>query len=185
MAQEYRAREEEQKYWRELKRERPAEVVTPGPGQESVWAYPRPPRVEPVSRQIRVIFAGITLAESNRALRVIETSSPPVYYLPPADVRMEHLTPTDHITFCEWKGVAHYWTVQVDERRAVRAAWSYPTPEEDYQAIRDHLAFYAFKMEACYVGNQLAQPQPGHFYGGWVTPDIVGPFKGESGTEGW
>jgi uncharacterized protein (DUF427 family) len=185
MAEEDRSQEQERQYWREFQRERPADIIQPGPGQESVWDYPRPPRVEPVSSRIRVIFGGIPLADSTRALRVIETSSPPVYYLPPADVRMEHLSPTEHTTFCEWKGVAHYWTVQVGDKRAARAAWSYPAPDEGYEAIRDHLAFYAFKMEACYVGEQLARPQPGHFYGGWVTPNIVGPFKGEPGTQNW
>jgi uncharacterized protein (DUF427 family) len=170
---------------RNAKRSRPAQIETPGPGQESVWDYPRPPRVERVAERIRIEFGGVLLADSQRAYRVIETSSPPTYYLPPEDVRMEHLEPRDHSTFCEWKGIAKYWSVRVGNSLAEDAAWSYPEPDEGYEVIRDYLAFYPQKMDACYVGDQRAKPQPGQYYGGWVTPNIVGPFKGEPGSENW
>jgi len=166
-------------------RKRPAQIDPPGPGQESVWDYPRPPRVEPVTQRIRVELGGIVLAESVRAYRIIETASPPVYYLPPGDVRTEYLEPSPRSTFCEWKGRAKYWSVRVGDRFAEDAAWSYPEPEAGYEAIRNYIAFYAGKMDACYVGEYRARPQPGEYYGGWITPDVVGPFKGEPGTEAW
>ena len=177
------AREREK--WRNFKRERPAKIDPPDPGQESVWDYPRPPRVEPLTRRIRVEFGGIVLADTVRAYRVIETASPPVYYLPPDDVRREYLEPSTRSTFCEWKGVAKYWSVRVGDRFAEDAAWSYPKPDTGYEAIRDYIAFYPGKMDACYVGEYRVTPQPGEYYGGWITPDIVGPFKGEPGTEKW
>ncbi|MGQ9888916.1 MAG: DUF427 domain-containing protein [Aggregatilineales bacterium] len=158
---------------------------TPGPGQESVWDYPRPPRVEPTSKLIRVVFNSVVIAETRRALRVLETSHPPVYYLPPADIRMEYLTPTGRSTYCEFKGAARYWTLRVGDRAAENVAWSYPDPAPGFEAIRDYLAFYAAPMDACTVDGERVTPQPGGFYGGWITSDIVGPFKGEPGTLGW
>lgn len=171
--------------YRTFARERPDHIVPPGPGQESVWDYPRPPRVEAVSKRVRVVFGGVTLADSTRALRVCETSSPPVYYIPQADIRMEFVEPSRRTSFCEWKGVACYWSVRAGGRAAEDAAWSYPRPDPGYEAIRDHLAFYAGRMDACWVGDDRVTPQPGRYYGGWVTPDLVGPFKGAPGTEGW
>lgn len=153
--------------------------------KESVWDYPRPPRVEPTSRHIRVIFNGGTIADTRRALRVLETSHPPVYYIPPEDVRREFLLPSTRKTFCEFKGTAHYWTVRVRDRQAVNAAWSYPSPNRGYEAIRDYFALYPAPMDACYVDNERVEPQPGGFYGGWITSDIHGPFKDDGGTEGW
>lgn len=158
---------------------------TPGPGQESVWDYPRPPRVEPTSKHVRIVFNGVVIAETRRALRVLETSHPPVYYLPPADIRMEYLTPTGRGTYCEFKGAARYWTLRVGDRTAENVAWSYPDPAPGFEAIRDHLAFYAGPMDACTVDGERVTPQPGGFYGGWITSDIVGPFKGGPGTLGW
>jgi uncharacterized protein (DUF427 family) len=155
------------------------------PGQESVWDYPRPPRVEPVRQRIRVEFVGVVIADTGRAYRVIETASPPTYYLPPADIRMECLEPSAHRSVCEWKGQARYWSVRVGDRVVADAAWSYPDPLAGFEAIRDHVAFYPGKMDACYVGDQRVTPQPGGFYGGWITPDIVGPFKGDPGTTHW
>lgn len=155
------------------------------PRTESAWEYPRPPRVEPTSRHIRVVFRGVTIAETRRALRVLETGHPPTYYIPPDDVHTEFLTPSDHATYCEFKGVAHYWTVRVRDREAPKAAWSYPEPRQEYQALRNYLAFYASRVDACYVDGEMVEPQPGDFYGGWITSDIVGPFKGGPGTEGW
>ena len=163
----------------------PVERVAPGPGQESVWDYPRPPRVEPVPERIRVVVSGVTVVDSTRTLRVLETAGPPVYYLPPEDVRLDLLERTAHSTHCEWKGDATYLSLRVGERRIPSVAWSYLSPLPGYEAIRDHLAFYAGLVDEAWVGNERATPQPGHFYGGWVTSRICGPFKGEPGSYGW
>ncbi len=162
----------------------------PGLGQESVWDYPRPPRIEDSTKHVYVIFGGVTIAETRRARRVLETSSPPVYYIPPEDIRMEHLILSSRSSVCEWKGRASYHTVDVGDnivgiRRAVDAAWSYPNPTEAFLSIKDYIAFYPGRVEACYVDGERVRPQPGNFYGGWITRDITGPFKGEPGTEGW
>lgn len=175
----------EREKWRNFPRVRPSEVIAPGPGQESVWDYPRPPRVDSVSRRVRVEFQGIVLADMMRALRVSETSSPPVYYIPPSDIRMEHLEPSARTSFCEWKGVASYWSVRVGDRFAKDSGWSYPHPDPGYEAITDYIAFYPRRMDACWVGDDRVTPQPGLYYGGWVTPEITGPFKGTPGTEAW
>jgi uncharacterized protein (DUF427 family) len=163
----------------------PIERVIPGPGQESVWDYPRPPRVEPVSERIRVVVDAIDIADSTSAFRVLETAGAPVYYIPPRDVRMDLLRQSTHRTFCEWKGEAAYHTLVLGSREIANIAWSYPEPNPGYEAIRDHLAFYAWKVDEAWVGDELAAPQPGHFYGGWVTSKVVGPFKGGPGTSGW
>lgn len=152
--------------------------IEPGPGQESVWDYPRPPRVEPTSRRVRVVFAGRLIADSRRARRVLETSHPPVYYIPPDDIAPGVLQPSDRRTFCEWKGSAVYFDVVVGDRRAANAAWAYPRPTTGFESIADHVAFYPSAMDDCLVDEAHAQPQPGAYYGGWITPDIVGPFKG-------
>ena len=159
--------------------------IVPAPGQESVWDYPRPPRVEAVTKRIRIELAGVVIVDTERALRVLETANPPTYYLPQLDVRMDLLEPSTHRSVCEWKGQARYWSVRLGERVVTDAAWSYPEPTPAFAAIRDHLAFYAGKMDACYVGDARVTPQPGGFYGGWITPDVVGPFKGEPGTLHW
>jgi uncharacterized protein (DUF427 family) len=159
--------------------------IEPGLGQESAWDYPRPPRVENVSKRIQVIFNSVTIADTYEAKRVLETSHPPVYYIPQKDIRIEYLEEAAGNSFCEWKGRARYYTVAVGDRRAESAAWSYPDPTQDFAAIKDHLAFYAGPMDACYVDGERVEPQPGGFYGGWITSDIVGPFKGGPGTMGW
>lgn len=159
--------------------------ITPGPGQESVWDYPRPPRVEDSIRHIRVIFNGVVIAATRRARRVLETSHPPVYYVPPEDIKMEHLVPAVRTTWCEWKGQAAYYTVSVGDRQASNAAWYYPAPTSGYEMITGYIAFYPHLMDACYVDGERVQAQAGGFYGGWITSDIVGPFKGEPGTQGW
>src|SRR5262245_54694092 len=141
--------------------------IEPGPGQESVWDYPRPPRLEPVDDPIRVIFNGQVIAETQRALRVLETSHPPVYYIPLEDIQQSALAPTPRRTFCEFKGQAVYWTVHVGERSANDAAWSYPHPNPDFAALQDHIAFYASKMDECTVDGERVQAQAGDFYGGW------------------
>lgn len=153
--------------------------------KESVWDYPRPPRVESTNRRVRVVFQGKNIAESRQAKRVLETSHPPVFYIPPEDVRREFLHPSSRTSFCEFKGSAHYWTVRIGDREVPNAAWSYPRPSQGYEAIRDHFAFYPSLMDACYVDEEKVQPQPGDFYGGWITSDIEGPFKGGPGTKGW
>jgi uncharacterized protein (DUF427 family) len=159
--------------------------ITPGPGQESVWDYPRPPRVELVERRVRVVFGGEVVADTVRAQRVLETSHPPVYYIPREDVRMELLVACRAGSYCEWKGQAEYFDVRVGEQRAEKAAWSYPAPTPRFEVITGHLAFYCHAMDRCMVGDEVARPQPGNFYGGWVTDDVVGPFKGEPGSWGW
>lgn len=155
------------------------------PGQESVWDYPRPPRVEPFAQRIRVAVDGLTIADSSSALRVLETASPPAYYLPRADVRSDLLRSSPHETVCEWKGRAVYHSLELPGRTIRNIAWSYPEPLPGYEAIRGHLAFYARLVDEAWVGDELAAPQPGRFYGGWITSNIVGPFKGEPGSEGW
>lgn len=159
--------------------------VEPAPGQESVWDYPRPPRLEDSDKRIKVVFGGVTLAYTTRAKRVLETSHPPIYYIPPQDVRMEHLTLAGGRSFCEWKGVARYYDIETDERRGVRAAWLYPDPVAAYARIQDHVAFYPSLMDACWVDGEKVEAQEGDFYGGWISSDIVGPFKGAPGTRGW
>lgn len=159
--------------------------IEPQPGQESVWDYPRPPRLEPTPKRIRIIFNGVTIADTQRAYRVLETSHPPVYYLPPQDICQEYLVSSNRHSFCEFKGGATYWSIKVGDKIARDAAWSYESPTPEFAAIKGYLAFYAAAMEACYVEDEQVQPQPGGFYGGWITSDIVGPFKGGPGSWGW
>jgi len=159
--------------------------LRPTSGQESVWDYPRPPRLEKVTEAICVIFAGETVAETTRAYRILETSHPPVYYFPPSDVRLEFLIEIPGQSFCEYKGVAKYWSLAVQGRLAVKAAWSYPVPTRSFAAIEGYLAFYASRVDECWVGSERAVAQEGDFYGGWITSRIVGPFKGAPGTFGW
>ncbi len=164
---------------------RPPFAQTPADGQESVWDYPRPPRVAPDRREILVIAGGTTIARTSRAVRILETASPPTVYLPPGDVRMDLLTRTEGRSFCEWKGSAVYWNVLLPGAGPIeRAGWSYPQPMPPFDAIRDYVSFYPGRL-ACFIGGVRVAPQPGGFYGGWLTPEIVGPVKGEPGTEGW
>ena len=158
-------------------------------GEESVWDYPRPPRLDPSPKHVQVVFAGTVVADSRRAVRVLETSHPPVFYLPPEDVRTDLLTRTPQGSVCEFKGRAAYWTLAVGghtgEHTSVNAAWSYPQPAGGFEAIRDFLAFYPSRVEACFVDGERVQAQAGDFYGGWITAEIKGPFKGGAGTWGW
>jgi len=164
---------------------RPARIEVAGPGQESVWDYPRPPRVERVPETVRVEFAGEVLAQTTRALRILETAAPPTYYVPAPDVRSGLLIPAPGESFCEWKGQAAYWHVETGGRRSESAAWSYADPFEEYAELAGAIAFFAGRVDACCVGDERVTPQPGGFYGGWITSRIVGPFKGEPGSEGW
>ncbi len=157
----------------------------PAPGQESVWDYPRPPRVEPTSKHVTIVFNGVTIADTHNALRVLETSHPPVYYIPPQDIRTEYFKPTRRRTFCEFKGSAHYYNILVGNKDAENAAWYYPDPAPSYAALKNYVAFYPGWMDACYVDGEQVIAQPGDFYGGWITHEIVGPFKGDPGTQGW
>lgn len=159
--------------------------VIPGPGQESVWDYPRPPRVEPVPERIRVVVDGVALADTRRAQRVLETAGAPVYYVPRSDVRMDLLAASSTTSVCEWKGAATYWSYAGQGRRIRDVAWSYERPNAGYEAIAGHLAFYAARVDEAWVADERAEPQPGGFYGGWVTSRIVGPVKGEPGSWGW
>ena len=155
--------------------------IEPGPGQESVWDYPRPPAIEPNTKHLRVELDGVVLAETTRGHRILETSQPPAYYFPPEDVRMDLLRTSTTRTFCEWKGQAvHYSAPTADD-----VAWSYPDPVERYAAIKDHIAFYAQRVDACWVDDERVRGNDGSFYGGWITANVVGPFKGGPGTAGW
>lgn len=159
--------------------------VKAGPGQESVWDYPRPPRLEPVSKRLRVVFGGETVADTTRGYRVLETSHPPVYYFPKDDVRTEFLQRETGCSVCEWKGEAGYWTLTVNGQKSANAAWSYEHPKPVFAPICGYLAFYPGRVDECYVDEERVQPQPGGFYGGWITSDVTGPFKGEPGSKGW
>ncbi len=159
--------------------------LLPGPGRESVWDYPRPPRVEPCRRRVRVIHRGATVADSKRALRVLETSHPPGIYIPPDDVAEDLLVPERRTTICEYKGPARYWAVSVGGEVTPTAAWSYPKPWPGYEAIAGCYSFYPGRVDRCLLDDEAVEAQEGSFYGGWITADIVGPFKGGPGTLGW
>ena len=153
---------------------------------ERVWDYPRPPAVVPCSSRVRVELGGAILADSTRALRVLETSHPPTIYIPPADVFGEHLTESrDRSTWCEFKGAARYLDATVDGRSLRAVGWTYPAPAPGYEALRDHVAFYPGRVDAAWIDEERVARQVSDFYGGWITSDLVGPFKGPPGTLGW
>ncbi|MDV6033593.1 MAG: DUF427 domain-containing protein [Phycisphaera sp. RhM] len=161
------------------------ERIEPGSGQESVWDYPRPPRVQACDNRIEIVSGGITIADTKGAFRVLETSHPPVYYLPPEDIRMDLLRPSSHGSYCEWKGHAYYFSLTIDGREIPDVAWCYRIPTDRFAAIAGFLAFYPSKMDKCLVDGEHVQAQEGDFYGGWITSNIVGPFKGGPGSWGW
>lgn len=152
---------------------------------ESVWDYPRPPRVEPSERRIRIVVDGVTIADSTRAIRVLETSHPPGWYLPPEDVRMDLLHQTNRQTACEFKGEAVHYRISAGPRGRNDAAWTYPEPLPGYESISGYIAFYPGRVDEAWVDGERVMPQPGDFYGGWITSDVVGPFKGGPDTGGW
>ena len=153
---------------------------------ERVWDYPRPPAVVPCPRRVRVQLGDRLLAESARALRVLETSHPPTVYVPPQDIDFTLLTESDaRGTWCEFKGAARYLDAVIDGRRVPAIGWSYPDPSPGYEALRDHVAFYPGRVDAAWLDDERVQSQDGDFYGGWITADLVGPFKGPPGTLGW
>lgn len=159
--------------------------IIPQPGQESVWDYPRPAKLEDTDKHLRIVFNNVTIAETSRAKRVLETSHPPVYYISAEDIQMEYLVETNRRTWCEWKGQSTYYDVVVGDRRVANAAWRYINPTKSFLGISTYYSFYASLMDACYVNDELVTPQVGDFYGGWITSDVVGPFKGGAGTMGW
>jgi uncharacterized protein (DUF427 family) len=161
------------------------EPIAPRPGQESVWDYPRPPRVEPVTARLVVVLGRETIADTTRGYRVLETSHPPNYYFPPDDIAPGALERTTGGSFCEFKGRAHYFTVHNGERAEPDAAWGYDRLSPGFARIAGHVAFYAGRMDACFVDGEQVTPQPGGFYGGWITSAVVGPFKGGPGSRGW
>jgi len=169
--------------WEYTGKQRPPFAEEPAPGQESVWDYPRPPALVSYDGLVEVKHAGGTLASTHSALRVLETASPPTYYLPPEAVDMTQLERTADGSFCEWKGRATYWALVQDPRRRP-IGWSYEGPHESFAAIDGHLSFYP-ALIACYVDAERVKPQPGQFYGGWITSRIAGPFKGGPGTGHW
>ena len=164
----------------------PPHRIPPGPGQESVWDYPRPPALVACRRRVRVQLFGGLILDTTSALRVLETSHPPTIYVPPGDVRpgllrQSHARPS----VCEFKGVARYVDAVDGDRRVAAIGWSYPDPVDAYAALRDHIAFYPSRVQAAWLGDELVQAQESDFYGGWVTTDLIGPFKGPPGTRGW
>jgi len=156
-----------------------------GPRQESVWSYPRPPIVVPSDRHVVVRFGGVVICETRRALRLLETSHPPTWYLPRADFSVGSLRPARGSSFCEWKGNASYLDVVAPSAVAERKAWTYLAPSPGFELIAEHVALYAAAMDGCFVDGELVRPQPGGFYGGWITDELVGPFKGIPGSMGW
>ncbi|SDH30549.1 DUF427 domain-containing protein [Microbacterium pygmaeum] len=155
------------------------------PGQESVWDYPRPPRIERVDRTVAIDLGGVRIVETGDVVRVLETSHPPVYYLRISDFRAGSLTAASGSSFCEFKGSARYLDVHGGDQTAPGAAWNYPNPSHGYGLLADRVAVYAARMQQCSVDGEIVAPQPGGFYGGWVTADLAGPFKGVPGSMGW
>ncbi len=164
----------------------PRPTPTPtGPGQESVWDYPRPPRLESTGELVEVRIGERCVAQTNRALRVLETSHPPTYYLPRSAFVDGSLEPVSGTSFCEWKGRAAYFDVLGGDVRAGAAAWTYPAPSPGFEALVDHVAVMPGEMDLCLVDGERVRPQEGGFYGGWITDRVVGPFKGGPGSQWW
>ncbi len=165
-----------------MRRPQPLE---PEPGQESVWDYPRPPRLERSDREVAVVLGGVEVCRTTSAWRVLETSHPPSWYLPREDWLPGSLEAAAGTSFCEWKGVASYLTVVGGGVRAARTAWTYPDPTAAFSGLRDAVAVYPAAVDLCTVDGEQVRAQAGGFYGGWITDDVVGPFKGEPGSSGW
>lgn len=174
-------------HWNWRGQARPPFAVEPGPGQVSVWDFPRPPRLAHDMREVVIFWGDVEVARSRKAILVLETAHPPSFYIPWADVNRALLQPSQGSSFCEWKGPASYWSL-VDQVKSANTlpgvAWSYPKPLAGAEAIADCVAFYPTHLR-CTVGGETVMPQPGGFYGGWITPELVGPFKGDAGTQGW
>lgn len=170
--------------WRWRGQERPPFADVPGPGQTSVWDHPRPPSLVSDSREIVVRWGDMEVARTKGSIKLLETSHPPTFYIPLADVRKDLLRPAPGASFCEWKGPCSYWTLQDGDKQLLRVAWSYPNPLPGAESIADKIAFYAVGLQ-CTVGGMQVTPQSGGFYGGWITSDLTGPFKGGPGSSGW
>ncbi|MCF8261934.1 MAG: DUF427 domain-containing protein [Melioribacteraceae bacterium] len=159
--------------------------IKPEAGIESVWDYPRPPKLEKFSGHIKILFNNEIIADTNSSYRVLETSHPPVYYIPQCDIKMHYLRISSGASYCEWKGDAYYYDLDCGQKTVQRAGWFYSNPKRPFREIKNHIAFYAYKMDGCFVNDEQVTSQPGGFYGGWITKNIAGPFKGEPGTWGW
>ena len=169
-------------HWQWRGQARPSFAAAPAPGQTSVWDFPRPPRLLPEPREISIAWDGVEIARSTQAIRVMETAHPPSFYMPWDALRPGCLEPAEGSSLCEWKGPARYWTLVLGDRRL---AWGYPRPLEGAEILADRVAFYPHPALACSVDGVAVAPQPGGFYGGWITPELTGPFKGEPNSEGW
>lgn len=156
-----------------------------GPGQTSVWSFPRPAIAEPSARHLRIEHRGRVIADTRSGVRTLETSHPPTWYFPPGDVLAGTLRRSGRRSLCEWKGQAVYHDLVLDDAVLPDIAWSYPDPTPAFAEIRDHVAFYPAPFDGCFVDGARAVPQPGGFYGGWITPDLAGPFKGVPGSRLW
>ncbi len=169
--------------WNYSGSKRPPFAESPGAGQESVWDYPRPPQLLADVRLIEVLSGCNLIARSDKTYRVCETASPPTFYIPPADIDLNLLKEAAGSSYCEWKGAARYWVLKA-RPAPVPVGWSYPKPRAAFSKLKDFVSFYPGRVD-CYVNGDLVRPQPGGFYGGWITDDVVGPFKGEPGTGHW
>ncbi len=158
---------------------------TPGPGQESVWDYPRPPVLRQVQAHVVVVLGGVLVCDVEEAVQVLETSHPPTWYLPGEGFRPGALVESERSTYCEFKGEAQYCHVRAGDAFVEDAAWFYPRPRRGYEALAGHVSLYPGRFDEVTVNGTQVQPQPGGFYGGWITPDVVGPFKGAPGSWGW
>jgi uncharacterized protein (DUF427 family) len=161
---------------------RPEFAIEPGPGRESVWDYPRPPAIRPESRLVEVSDGDSVIARSTQTYKVMETASPPTFYIPASDVNSDALVPIDASTYCEWKGTASYFALPSNPDEPV--GWCYEQPRPRFERIKGYLAFYPGRVE-CRLGGEMVVTQAGRFYGGWITSEVVGPFKGEPGTGHW
>ena len=171
-------------HWKWSGTHRPSFAAIPADNQQSVWDFPRPPQLAPDAREVTIHWGGVEIARTRRAVRVLETSHPPSFYLPWADVARHLLQPAPGSSFCEWKGPAQYWSLASGDRRLDGVAWSYPRPLDGAESLADCVAFYPANLD-CRVDGAVVRPQPGGFYGGWITPELTGPFKGEPGSTGW
>ncbi|MEB3232194.1 MAG: DUF427 domain-containing protein [Leptolyngbyaceae bacterium] len=159
--------------------------IPPQPGQESVWDYPRPAQWENTNKHLKVVFNGVVIAETRQGRRILETSHPPTYYFPESDVNLDYVIQTPDTSLCEWKGRAYYYDVVVNDKKATHAAWRFFEPTPGFVEMTSYYCFVGRQMDACYVDGELATPQAGNYYGGWITKDLAGPFKGGPGTMGW
>lgn len=170
--------------WEYTGQKRPPFAVKPKKGQESVWDYPRPPKLVADTRHVEVRIGDVVIADSHNTVRLLETASPPTFYIPPSDIRHDVLALHPSSSFCEWKGDAQYWALKRGEGAREMVGWAYPKPKPGFESIAAFMSFYPSRVE-CYVDGERVQRQPGEFYGGWITGEIVGPFKGEPNTNDW